>query len=189
MSYDALRKGRHSLHHQVYCITTVTRDRHPLFTDMTIARLLVCELRRLHEQGDVNSLAWVVMPDHLHWLIQLEHWSNEFDPTCRSPGIRPIDSTLHASPSNEFGLAPLSRVVKALKARSALTINRRLCRQGSLWQRAYYDRAVRKGEDIRHIARYIVANPLRAGLVRDIGDYPHWDCIWITDRDETPMVE
>jgi REP element-mobilizing transposase RayT len=159
MSYDALRRGRHSLAHQVYCITTVTRDRQPLFTDITAARLLVRELRRLHECGDVISLAWVVMPDHLHWLIQLnEHWS-------------------------------LSRVVKTLKARSALAINRHRRQSGSLWQRAYYDRAARKDEDIRCIARYIIANPLRAGLVRDIGDYPHWDCIWMTDRDEPRPVE
>ena len=159
MSYDTLRRGRYSLHHQVYCITTVTRDRHPLFADIIAARLLVCELRRLHECGDVISLAWVVMPDHLHWLIQLnEHW-------------------------------PLYRVVKTLKARSALAINRHLGEYGSLWQRAYYDRAARKNEDIRQIARYIVANPLRAGLVRDIGDYPHWDCIWMTGCDETPLVE
>ena len=158
MSHDALRTGRHSLHHQVYCITTVTRDRHPLFTDITVARLLVHEIRRLHEQGDVISLAWVVMPDHLHWLIQLnERW-------------------------------PLSRVVKTLKARSALTINRHLCRHGNLWQKAYYDRAARKDEDIRQMARYIVANPLRKGLVRRIGDYPYWDCIWMTD-DETSSVE
>jgi REP element-mobilizing transposase RayT len=159
MSYDALHKGRHSQHHQVYCITTVTRDRHPLFTDITTARLLVHELRRLHEHGDVISLAWVVMPDHLHWLIQLnERW-------------------------------PLPRVVKTLKARSAHAINRHLCQQGSLWQRAYYDRAARKDEDIRQIARYIVANPLRAGLVRNIGDYPYWDCIWMTDCGEITMVE
>ena len=39
MSCDALRRGRHSLHHQVYCITTVTRGRHPLFTEITAARL------------------------------------------------------------------------------------------------------------------------------------------------------
>ena len=159
MSYDALRRGRHSLQHQVYCITTVTRDRHPLFTDINTARLLVHELRRLHEYGEVTSLAWVIMPDHLHWLIQLnERWS-------------------------------LSRVVKTLKARSALAINRHRSQGGSLWQRAYYDRAVRKDEDIRGIARYIVANPLRAGLVRDIGDYPHWDCIWMTDQDKIPLVE
>ena len=131
MSYDSLRRRRHSLHHQVYCITTVTRNRHPVFTDITTARLLVRELRHLHEQGDVISLAWVVMPDHLHWLIQLnERWS-------------------------------LSTVVKTLKARSALSINRHLCQQASLWQRAYYDRAARKGEAIRQIARYIRRNASR----------------------------
>jgi len=159
MSYDSLRRGRYSLTYQIYCITTVVRDRHPLFSDITSARLLVRELRHLHEEGEVISLAWVVMPDHLHWLIQL----NE---NCT-----------------------LSRVVKALKARSALTVNRHLGQLGSLWQRAYYDRAARKDEDIRQIARYIVANPLRAGLVQEIGDYPHWDCIWMTDHDETPLVE
>ena len=159
MSHDALRRGRHSLRHHVYCITTVTRDRLPVFTDITTARLLVHELRRLHEHGDVISLAWVVMPDHLHWLIQLtERW-------------------------------PLSRVVKTLKARSALTINRHLCRHGSIWQRAYHDRAARRDEDIRQIARYIVANPLRAGLVGNVGDYLHWDCIWMTERDGALSVE
>ena len=159
MSYDALLRGRQSLHHQVYCITTVIRDRLPLFTDFTTARLLVRELRRLHEAGDVVSLAWVIMPEHLHWLIQT---------------------------SNSW---LLSRVVKTLKARSALTINRHLQQCGSLWQRAYYDHAAREDEDICQLARYIVANPLRAGLVRDIGDYLHWDCIWMGSRSTTPLVE
>jgi hypothetical protein len=40
LSCDALRRGRHSLHHQVYCITMVTRGHHPLSTDITTARLL-----------------------------------------------------------------------------------------------------------------------------------------------------
>ena len=154
MSYDALRKGRHSLHYQTYCITTVTRDRRPVFTDFTAARLLVGELRRVHEQGDAISLAWVIMPDHLHWLLQLnKRW-------------------------------PLTKAVKTIKARSAIAINRHLRRQGSLWQRAFFDRAVRREEDIRQVARYIVANPLRAGLVEGIGSYPHWDCIWMTWQNE-----
>lgn len=151
MSYDTLRRGRQSLPHQVYSITTVTLDRYSNFTDIYAARLLVRELRRLHDAAEVTSLAWVIMPDHLHWLIQLKQ---------------------HRS---------LSWVVKSLKARSAVAINRYRCHGGSLWQRAYYDRAARKEDDIRRIARYIVANPLRAGLVRDIGDYPHWDCIWVVE--------
>ena len=160
LPYDALRKGRHSICHQVYCITTVTRNRDPLFTDMHTARLLVQELRRLHEDGDVSSLAWVIMPDHLHWLIQLSE-SDNYDGR--------MNSTLQ-----------LSDVIKRLKARSALAINRYHCRRGSLWQHAYYDRAARKDDDIKCIARYIIANPLRAGLAQNITGYPHWDCIWMT---------
>ncbi len=29
------------------------------------------------------------------------------------------------------------------------------------------------------IARYIIANPLHAGLVKQVGDYPFWDAVWL----------
>ena len=29
------------------------------------------------------------------------------------------------------------------------------------------------------MARYIVANPLRAGLVRSLKDYPYWSAAWL----------
>jgi len=32
---------------------------------------------------------------------------------------------------------------------------------------------------LRRVARYVVANPMRAGLVKQIGDYPLWDAIWV----------
>jgi hypothetical protein len=48
-----------------------------------------------------------------------------------------------------------------------------------LWQRAFYDHALRKDEDVRQIARYIIANPLRRGLVKDVGDYLLWDAAWL----------
>ena len=48
-----------------------------------------------------------------------------------------------------------------------------------LWQTGYYDHAIRKDEDIQAIARYIVANPIRAGLVTKVGDYSHWDAVWL----------
>jgi len=38
---------------------------------------------------------------------------------------------------------------------------------------------MRKEEDLQALARYIVANPLRAGLVKRVGDYPHWDAMWL----------
>ena len=43
---------------------------------------------------------------------------------------------------------------------------------GKLWQRYGYERTLRKEEDTLIVARYIVENPLRAGLVKRIEEYP-----------------
>jgi len=155
MGYNALRKGRISESNRAYCITTVTKNREPFFYDLYVARIVINTMRNLHKENYVNSLSWVLMPDHLHWLFQLgENRSNEFEPT-------------------------LAVVMKRLKAASACAINDYLQRTGSIWQKAYYDRGVRDGEDIQKIARYIVANPLRAGLVQHVAEYPHWDASWL----------
>jgi hypothetical protein len=37
---------------------------------------------------------------------------------------------------------------------------------------------IRREEDLVSIARYIVANPLRAGIVKSVREYPHWDAVW-----------
>jgi hypothetical protein len=48
-----------------------------------------------------------------------------------------------------------------------------------VWQKGFYDRALRSDEDVAAVARYIVANPLRAGLVDSVREYPFWDAIWV----------
>ncbi|MEQ8169312.1 MAG: transposase [Candidatus Eremiobacterota bacterium] len=40
-----------------------------------------------------------------------------------------------------------------------------------LWQKSYYDRIVRKYEDIDNICRYIIKNPVRRGIVKDYKGY------------------
>ena len=150
MSYDDLRKGRYSEQQQVYFVTTILAERKQhYFADFSCARCVVAEMRALRDDEVVCSLAWVIMPDHVHWLFQL--------------GER----------------MDLSAAVIRFKACSARRVNEHLNRQGALWQKSFYDHALRKDEDVRGIARYIVANPLRAGLVENIGDYPLWDAIWL----------
>jgi len=73
----------------------------------------------------------------------------------------------------------LSKVIKNCKARSAIKINKYLDRKGNVWQSGFYDRLIRREEDRVGIARYIVANPLRARLVKKISDYPYWDSVWL----------
>jgi len=40
-----------------------------------------------------------------------------------------------------------------------------------LWQRGFYDHALRKEEDVQKVAEYIVNNPVRMGLVEDWRNY------------------
>mgnify|MGYP001613867795 CR=1 FL=1 len=42
----------------------------------------------------------------------------------------------------------------------------------TLWQKGYHEHIVRDDESALAIARYIVANPVRAGLVVEPRDYP-----------------
>jgi len=138
-----LRKGRYSGFGIVYSITAVTRNRTPVFRDIRPARTLIRVLKEHEKLGRAETLAFVVMPDHLHWLMRLS------------------------------GTHDLSQVVRSIKAISSRRIG------GAIWQKGFYDHAIREEEDIRSVARYLVANPLRAGLVNHIGDYPHWDAVWL----------
>ena len=44
----------------------------------------------------------------------------------------------------------------------------------SLWQRYGYEHVLRNEEATQAVARYTIANPVRAGLVRSPQDYPFW---------------
>ena len=148
-----LRKGRLSEAGRPYLITTATAERVPVFTDYNAGWLVVDEIHRLEQRRCVDSICWVVMPDHLHWLFVLRRYS-------------------------------LRRVMQSLKCRSALAINRYKNRSGKVWQAGYHDRALRRDEDIKKVARYVIANPLRAELVKEISDYPLWDAVWVERGEE-----
>ena len=143
-----LRNGRWSETGRIYLITTVTESRRPVFRDFWCARQLVHELRATDNLGWSMTWAFVVMPDHLHWLVEL-------------------------------GDTELSRLVLRIKSCSAIAINRSLGQSGRLWQKGFHDHALRKEEELQVVARYLVANPVRAGLVESVRDYPHWDARWV----------
>ena len=148
MPYADLCKGRVSLPGQIYHLTLCTHERHPWFEDFQLARIVVGQMRRLQTEAQLESLAWTLMPDHLHWLVRLRS-----------------------------GL-PMSASIRLFKGRSTFA-TRGACQGRRLWQRGFHDHAVRHEERVTEVARYIVANPLRAGLVNRLGDYPHWDAVWL----------
>lgn len=80
-------------------------------------------------------IAWCVMPNHIHVLIETwEGWS-------------------------------LGDVVHAWKSFTAHAANRILGRSGDFWFREYFDRFIRDDRHFSRAVNYIENNPVKAGLV------------------------
>jgi putative transposase len=149
VGYRALRAHRVSLPGHIYLVTTTTHLRQRLFEDFVTARVAVRALNDLATLKDSQFLTWVLMPDHLHLLVQLGEGDQ------------------------------LSQLVNRLKSRMGREVNRCLGRSGAIWQSGFHEHLLRGEEDVKAVARYVVMNPLRAGLVARVSEYPHWDAIWL----------
>jgi putative transposase len=94
----------------------------------------------------------VVMPDHVHIVI---------------------------TPYEQWRLPMIMQRIKSV---SSHLVNRALGRHGALWQDESFDRIVRSGEDIRRKCEYVCENPVRAGLVATVDDYPWLWREWVEGR-------
>jgi REP element-mobilizing transposase RayT len=120
-----------------------------LFSSHAIALDAAREIHDRRSWQKATLLAWVLMPDHWHGLVEL---------------------------GEDESLPDLMRAFKA-------NVSRRLRvhwpELGPVWGKSFHDRALRHEEDAIALARYIVLNPVRAGLVCKIGDYPFWNAVWL----------
>ena len=85
--------------------------------------------------------AWVFLPDHWHAIIYPRY---------------PLS---------------ISRVFKAVKTSSMVSINLARGTRGELWQGRFFDRAVRTVKEYHETFEYIHVNPVRRGLVRRAEDW------------------
>lgn len=111
-----------------------------LLSDFRVAAIV--EDVPLHDDGhSYILLAWVVMPNHVHVLIE----------------------------ATQGGSLP--EIVQGWKGISARRANALLGRQGSLWQSGYYDRFIRDLDHFERAVLYVHNNPVKAGLVEDARDW------------------
>ena len=101
-------------------------------SDDRIAKLVADALA--HFDGErYTLLAWCIMPNHVHVVVQ---------------------------PKDGVDLPDLLRSWKTFTAREA---NLALGRSGDFWQAEYYDHLIRDGEDLTHAVEYAWLNPEEAG--------------------------
>ncbi len=144
----SLRKYRFSEIGRAYLVTTSCRNRAPVFSDRTLGAIVAEEIRASDRKRRTYTFAYVVMPDHLHWLFEL----------------RPLQT--------------LASVIRHVKGRSSYRVNQARHSSGAIWQSGYHDHAVRAEESLEILGNYVIHNPVRAGLVTSVEEYPLWDLMW-----------
>lgn len=106
---------------------------------------------RHHEGKHYRLIAWCIMPNHVHVVARL------------LPG------------------AELATVLKSWKQFSAKNANRVLGRTGRFWQPEYYDRLIRDQQEYSRAIRYVLENPIKAGL-------KDWPWVWSADTEVRPTA-
>ncbi|MFK8164968.1 MAG: transposase [Lewinella sp.] len=129
--------------------------------DPKIASILKNKLHEL--DGELyNLIAYCIMPNHVHLLISLEN--------------QVIDEHQCYVSDQELSLTyrPLHEVMRRIKGATSRFINQELGRTGKpFWQKDSYDHFVRDAKSLESIWWYILNNPVKAGLTKEIKDFEH----------------
>ena len=141
-----LRKGRQSIQGAYYFLITSTFDRRPILANSEVARIIFETFEWLETQGRIRWICIMIMPDHIHAVIQLGR-----------------DQTL-------------PKVLHSLKTFTARQINEQRGEHNTVWQEGYYDHGIRRDESLNEIIHYCYENPVRQGLVKQARDYLYWRC-------------
>lgn len=126
---------------QIVFITQITYGRQPVFTTTEFSSLLLESWRRTKEHHPYKMLAYVILPDHFHFLIQ---------------------------PSGDDNF---SQIMHSLKLNFTLSYKKRIDATGQIkfWQKRFWDHVIRNEQDLENHIHYIHSNPVKHGYVPEPG--------------------
>jgi len=127
----------------IYFITTCTAEHRPVLASAQTAAILVQEWQNAGERHGWAIGRYVIMPDHVHFF-------------CAS----------------ELEAKPLPKFMQLWKQWTSKRIVREQRFALPVWQTEFFDHILRSSESYGQKWEYVRENPLRAGLVAKIDDWP-----------------
>jgi len=127
-------------------ITGVTRDRTPYLGLENNLELFWETMRRVQELHPFRLLAFVILPDHFHWLMRVDDEKGNFS------------TVLHSIKRNY--------TLNFKKAHGITT-------PFNCWQERFWDHVIRDEWDLNNHFDYIHWNPVKHGYVQWPEEWPH----------------
>jgi len=124
-----------------FFVTTNTEKRQQIFRDPGVAHFFLNTLRYYKPLLGFKIYSYVVMPDHIHLLIE---------------------------PNERYDL---SEVMKAIKGSFGRKYFMMRGERGKVWQRQFFEYSIEDDMDLKRKIQYIFENPVRRGIVKKEVDY------------------
>jgi putative transposase len=139
-----------------YFFTVVTCQRHPLFASEEAVELLGAKMREVREELPFETIAIVLLPDHLHAIWTLPRGDSDY-------------STRWKRLKAEFTKEWLKRGHREVP----VPTRRKLRGSRGIWQRRYWEHTITDERDLENHCIYIHYNPVKHRYVLRPADWPH----------------
>ncbi len=133
-------------------ITCITYGRYPYLLKEDDIQLFMTTVNAVQIIHPFTLPAYVILPDHFHWLIQLPEDQPDF-----------------------------SKVMQSVKWNYSLNYKRfhEISGKFNLWHRRFHDHVIRSEQDLEHHLGYIHWNPVKHGLAQSpeewkYSSYKNW---------------
>ncbi|VAV82472.1 hypothetical protein MNBD_DELTA01-233 [hydrothermal vent metagenome] len=146
-SYVRSREGK------TYFFTVVTYKRQLIFDLDSSVNIFNKVVKEVQLRYSFEIKAMVIMPDHIHAIWELP--SGDFNYSMRWGLIK-----------KEF-----TKRITTVVSQSPITKSRSGRREGSIWQRRFWEHTIRDDKDYEAHVDYIHYNPVKHGLVNDPKDW------------------
>jgi len=126
---------------QIHFQTHVTYERMPILVDNI--DILWEAIEKIKRETAFDLMAWVILPDHVHWLIDV--WENH-----PSHLIRRIKLSFSSYYRKKYAM-----------------------REGRIWQHRFWNHVITNQKDLNNHIDYIHYNPVKHGHTMDSFKYAH----------------
>jgi len=125
------------------------RNNDLLIREIDLLRSTVRKVRKAHP---FHIDAWVILPEHMHCVLTLPPGDSDF-----SRRWRLIKSGF-------------SRALPVTERRSSVRV---AAGERGIWQRRFWEHAIRDERDYQRHVDYVHVNPVKHGLVKCVNDWPY----------------
>ena len=133
----------------------------------------VADSLHYRDEKSYHLEAYCIMPNHVHVVFTPLLKAASLTPKHTAKGLRLVSD-----------LPDLEAIMHSLKSYTANQANKLLQRSREFWESESYDHWVRDDKEFRRIVRYVLENPVKAGLLNNRREWK-----WSYVRDSKFLME